>query len=203
LPVTRRLLVVVASAALVAGCGGDDADTPSRSALPAGAPPVGPGPRYRPPSLGSQARRAEPIAGMRCTQAGAAAPRFGAHLELFANRYVVTVPQGIGIAPPRSEDGAYVRGGRCEYPLRTREPTGVIELAAGTRATLGDLFAVWGQPLSRTRIAGFEGAVRAFVDGRPWRGDPRAIPLERHAQITLEVNGYVRPHADYRFPPGL
>jgi hypothetical protein len=59
--------------------------------------------------------------------------------------------------------------------------------------TLGRFFAIWGQPLRG----------RAYVNGRPWRGDPRRIPLERHAQIVLEVGGYVRPHATYRFPPGL
>jgi hypothetical protein len=114
------------------------------------------------------------------------------------------VAPGIGISPPRARDGAYVRGGRCSYPLRTREPTGVVEVqAAGRRKTLGDLFAVWGQPLSRTRMAGFKGPVRAYVGGRRWRTDPRAIPLKRHAQIVLEVGGYVKPHARYHFPPGL
>jgi hypothetical protein len=138
---------------------------------------------------------------MRCERA--AGPRFGAHLELFAARRVVLVAPGIGVAPPRTRTGAYVRGGRCSYGVRTREPTGVVEVAAGTRATLGGLFAVWGQPLGRGRMAGFRGPVRAYVDGRPWHGDPGAIPLVRHAQIVLEVGGFVPPHASYRFPAGL
>jgi hypothetical protein len=126
------------------------------------------------------------------------------HVELFAARRVVLVAPGIGIAPPRTRDGAYVRGGRCTYPLRTREPTGVVEVEAGGRTKrLGDLFAVWGQPLSRKRMAGFKGPVRAYVGGRRWRRDPRTIALTRHAQIVLEVGGYVAPHAVYRFPPGL
>ena len=53
------------------------------------------------------------------------------HVELFANRRVVIVPAGIGIVPPLRRDGAYVLGGRCSYPLRTREPTGVVEVAGG------------------------------------------------------------------------
>ena len=69
--------------------------------------------------------------------------------------------------------------------------------------TLGDLFDVWGQPLSHTRMAGFRGRVRAFVGGRRWNRGPRAIPLARHAQIVLEVGGYVPPHRTYLFPPGL
>jgi hypothetical protein len=59
--------------------------------------------------------------------------------------------------------------------------------------TLGQFFAIWGQ-----RPRG-----RAYVNGRRWTRDPRAIPLTRHAQIVLEVDGYVRPHATYRFAPGL
>jgi hypothetical protein len=137
---------------------------------------------------------------MRCTRSEA--PRFGVHLELFANKRIVLVAPGIGIAPPRTREGAYVRGGRCTYPLLTREPTGVVEVA-GRGRTLGDLFAVWGKPLSKSRMAGFRGRVRAFVGGKPWRGDPSDIPLRRHAQIVLEVGGYIRPHATYRFPPGL
>jgi hypothetical protein len=126
------------------------------------------------------------------------------HLELFAARRVVLVPPGIGIAPPRTRDGAYVRGGRCSYPVRTREPTGVVEVETNGRPkTLGDLFAVWGQPLSRRRMAGFSGSVSAYVGGRHWRADPRAIPLRRHSQIVLELGGYVKPHAAYQFPPGL
>jgi hypothetical protein len=127
---------------------------------------------------------------------------YGVHIELFAAKRVVLIPPGIGIAPPRVRDGARVPGGRCAYPLRTHEPTGVIAVA-GSGLTLGDVFAVWGQPLSPARMAGFKGRVRAYVGGRRWRRGPRAIPLVRHAQIVLEVRGYVAPHSAFLFPPGL
>jgi hypothetical protein len=173
----------------VAGCGDDRRPEPS---LPKTAPSVGPTRSHRPPSLSVRAARGEPIGALRCTRGKTA--RFGVHLELFAARRVVLIPPGIGIAPPRRRAGAYVSGGRCSYPLRTREPTGVIEVdQAGRTKELGQFFAVWGQPLRG----------RAYVNGRPWRRDPRAIPLARHAQIVLEAGGYVRPHASYRFPPGL
>jgi hypothetical protein len=141
---------------------------------------------------------------MRCSP-GPGGPRYGVHLELFAARRVVIVAPGIGIAPPRTREGAYVRGGRCSYPVRTREPTGVIEVEGGgpRPLRLGDLFDLWGQPLGPRRLAGFRGRVQTYVGGQAWRGDPRAIPLARHAQIVLEVGGHVPPHASYRFPPGL
>jgi hypothetical protein len=193
----KRRVALASCAVLLGGCGTDE-----RKVLPSSAPGVGPAPRWRPPSLSPRVARGLPVDGMRCS-AGDGRRRFGVHLEVFAERQVVIVAPGIGVAPPRTRDGAYVRGGRCTYPLVTREPTGVIEAVAGQERTLGDLFALWGKPLSRTRLVGFRGPVEAYVGGRPWRGDPRAIPLRRHAQIVLEVRGHVRPHARYGFPPGL
>jgi hypothetical protein len=163
--------------------------------------PFGRGPRYRPPALNVRVALASSIGGLPCRAAGG--QRFGAHLELFAHRRVIAIPAGIGVAPPQRRDGAYVRGGRCSYPLRTLESTGVIELTPGPKRTLGDFFAVWGQPLSTTRLLSFRAPVLAFVDGRAWTGDPRAIPLARHAQIVVEVGGALPPHRVYRFANGL
>lgn len=192
----RRLAASVI-ALVVAGCGGS-AREPSVP-LPRTAPGVGPGPLYRPPSVGHRARRALPTRGLHCSRADRS--RHGVHLELFAARHVVLIPPGIGIAPPRKQLGAYVGRGRCSYPLRTREPTGLIE--AEPTHTLGDFFAIWGQPLTSNRMAGFRGEVRAYVNGRVWATAPARIPLTRHAQIVLEVGGYVRPHTTYGFPPGM
>jgi hypothetical protein len=192
----NRTLALLAAVAL-AGCGGAKAVPLAKTA-----PSLGPTKHHRPVSLGARAARGRPIGGLRCARAEQ--PRFGVHLELFAARRVVLVPPGIGIAPPRIRRGAYVPRGRCSYPVRTREPTGVVEVSrAGPTKTLGDLFAVWGQPLSRTRMAGFRGVVTAYVAGRRWSRDPRSIPLHRHAQIVLQVGGQVAPHPAYRFPPGL
>src|SRR3954468_12913982 len=195
----KSILAAALAVATICGCGSDTRAEPS---LPRTAPGVGPTARHRPPSLGLRAARAQPIAGLRCMRGSA--PRYGVHLELFAARRVVLIPPGIGIAPPRRRSGAYVRTGRCSYLLRTREPTGVIEVdRAGPAKTLGMFFAVWGEALRQDAMAGFRRRLRAYVNGPPWRGDPRAIPLTRHAQIVLEVGGHVRPHAGYRFPPGL
>lgn len=180
---------------MLLGCGAAAHD---RSLFPV---PAGATPEFHPPSLSAAAARAQPLGRLHCSRA--VRPRFGVHLELFARGHVVIVPAGIGIAPPRRRDGAYVDGGRCRYPLITREPTGVLEVHEGTTATLGDLFDLWGQPLSQRRLAGFAGRVRAHVGGREWRGDPRTIPLTRHAQVVLQVGPAIVPHARYTFPPGL
>jgi hypothetical protein len=82
------------------------------------------------------------------------------------------------------------------------EPTGVVEVDAALGATLGDLFAVWGRRLAPNRLLSFSGRVQAFVGGKRWHGDPRRIRLRRHAQIVLEVGGYVPPHSSYLFGEG-
>ena len=105
-------------------------------------------------------------------------------------------------------------GGACSYPLRTLEPTGVFQIlaagfaaggrsATGRPATLGQLFAVWGQTLAARRLLAFRGLVLAFIDGRRWRRPLAEIPLRRHAEIVLEVDGALAPHPSYDFAPGL
>jgi hypothetical protein len=59
---------------------------------------------------------------------------------------------------------------------------------------------VWGQPLSPHGFAGFHGRVHAWVGGCPWAGDARKIPLTQHAEIVVEVGGYVPPHRFFLFP---
>ena len=148
--------------------------------------PIGIGPAFHPTAASAAVATGKPVGRLRCN--GIRNPQ-RAHLEIFARGRVVVVPSGIGISRARA----------CTYGMRTTAPTGVVEVARGVKATVGDLFRVWGQPLSRSRLAGFSGRVRAYVAGVPWRGNVRAIPLARHAQIVLEVGGYVRPHRFFLF----
>ena len=204
LPLARLLAGALALAAAVplAGCGegrrrAASEPAPRRVAWPVPIP-AGHGAAFRLSPGGAAVAHARPIGRLRCSaRAGA---RALAHLELFAAGRVVPVPPGIGIAPPLLRRGAYVRGGRCSYPLRTTEPTGLLELRRGMRLTLGDLFSLWDEPLSPARLAGFRAPVRAYLDGRRWRRDPRAMPLAPGAVVVLEVGPYVPPHATYRFP---
>ena len=164
---------------------------------------VGVGPRYRLPALSRAVAARATIDGLRCKRRRPA--QYGVHIELFAHRLVIPVSAGIGVAPPVRRTGAYVLSGGCTYPLETLEPTGVIRIERGLRPTptIGTLFLIWGQPLSARRMLSFRGRVSAFVGGSPWRGSPQAIPLRRHAEIVLEIDGSVLPHAHYEFPPGL
>ncbi|MEO9176108.1 MAG: hypothetical protein ABI317_11405, partial [Gaiellales bacterium] len=139
------------------------------------------------PALSPRARRGSPIGGLGC-RPGRLTGSIVAHLEIFARRETLIIPEGIGIV-----------AGRCRYPLWTLSPTGLID-ASRPGLTLGDLFAVWGQPLRTRRLAGFSGPIVAFVGGRRVRGTVADIPIRHHSQIVIEVSGYVHPHAHYVFP---
>lgn len=199
------LCALGAAALLAAGCG-SDAGGPRLSRLPPDVVPlgVGAGPAHRPPALSAATRRGRPVGRLRCTRERGR--RVGAHVELIARGRIVLLPAGIGVPAPHRRRGAYVAAGRCSYPVRTREPTGVVEITrtpARSPPTLGALFDIWGQPLDSLRLATFAGRVSAWVNGRRWRRDPRAIPLARHAVIVLQLGSRIPPHAAYSFPPGL
>src|SRR4051794_17695633 len=159
----RLLPALLVFSALGAAAACDDAS--DRAAFDRPVPRIGQGLGYRLPPAGADVRGGRPVMGLRC---GPRAPsdRFGVHLEVFANHFDVIVPAGIGVAPPLSRKGAYVTGGRCSYPARTLEPTGLIEVAKGSELTLGQFFGLWAQPLGPRKLLGFRGPVTAFVDGR-------------------------------------
>lgn len=186
--------MVVLSAGLAAGCGGGAGAPQATHTAPllAGARPVGPGPRFQPPL------RQGPVPDCR---PGPLGPRFGAHLELFGEGLVVIFPAGIGTRPPRERLAARIAKARCFGPVVTIDPTGLVLLRPGTRATVGDVFALWGQPLGPRMAASFRGRLRAWVNGRRHRGPVTEIPLGHHDEIVLEAGPYVLPHAKYTFPP--
>jgi hypothetical protein len=187
---------VIALALALSACGDDDWEPPE-------AIPIGTSAGHRLPPLSPAVREAQPVGAMTCEPRRDRQPRYGIHVELFGDRQSSVIPAGIGIAPPHRGRRPFVTGGRCEYPLRTREPTGVIEVARTGDWTLGDFFELWGQPLSRTRAGDFTGPVRLWLDGKEWTRAPAELPLHRHAQIVVVVGEAVPVHDDYLFPPGL
>ena len=160
--------------------------------------PIGVGPNF---TLAAGPPAAVP--GLGCTTGRRS--RRSVHVELFARGRALLLPAGIGVGRPRRMAAGTVVGGRCRYPLATLDPTGTVRIAVSRTMHLGDLFRVWGQPLTAHRLCGFRSAapVRVYVDGRRWRGAVRAIPLRRHDEIVVEIGPYVRPHARYVFPEGV
>ena len=128
-----------------------------------------------------------------------------AHLALFHKGQQIAIPYAIGIVRPFQVNNGFVGMGQGIYWLHTHDATGVIHVESPDERTytLGNFFDIWGQPLTPREVAGLKDVVRAFVDGKPYTGDPRAIVLGAHTQITLEVGAPFVPPPTYAFPPGL
>ncbi len=120
-----------------------------------------------------------------CDPGMATAPAYHVHMHLsiFDQGKPVTVPAQIGFNIDHD----------CLYWLHTHDTSGIIHLESphALRPTLGNFFDVWGQPLSRSRVASAAvksgQTMRVFVDQKPDSGNPRNIALTRHATITIEV----------------
>lgn len=174
--------------ALVAGRG------PGRipAALLAGVRPVGRGPRFQPPA-------GERVLGACRTPLG---PRRRAHIEVFGADRVVLLAAGIGAREPRRISDGKLTAARCFGALVTLDPTGTVYFRPSRGFTVGDIFRVWGLPLSDRRIASFAGGrVRAYLNGRRWHGSPGALPLRQDAEVVLEIGPQVPPHTRFSFPP--
>ena len=132
-----------------------------------------------------------------------------AHLTIFVHGAARVVPFGIGIAPPlevqKTPAGPYAAGGQCFSYLHTHAADGIIHIESPIQRvySLGDLFDVWKQPLTRNRVGSAAGPVTAFVNGRRYSGDPRAIPLLAHAQIQLDVGRPIAAPQSITFPGAL
>jgi hypothetical protein len=203
----RVAVLVAAAAAVVSACGSSQPlaqipatpqtlTPPIPRSLLSEARPIGTGPRFTLSASG-------PVAGHCESSLG---PRFGVHVEVFAANRVLLLPAGIGARRPWRELNGAIISARCYGALVTLDPTGLVLVRPGERLTLAALFRSWGEPLSRTRLTSFRTKrgtqVAVFVDGRPWRAAPAAVPLTPHAEIVLEVGPHVPPHSSYTFPPG-
>jgi hypothetical protein len=139
--------------------------------------------------------RDAPIDGMEC---GAMMNGYHvhAHLSLYDAGNQVFLYGGIG----------WSQQGKCWYWLHTHDGSGVIHVEGpdgSFNPTLGKFFDIWRQPLSRRQFLAYKvGAgqtMRIYVNLKPVGGSPRAIPLRRHATITLEIGPpFLRPQT-YKF----
>ncbi len=111
-----------------------------------------------------------------------------AHLTIIANGAQRAIPLAVGVVGGQVISN-FVVDGRCFYWLHTHDATGIVHVEApvSTVFTLGEFFAIWGEPLSRSNVAGFQGSVVAYVDSTRYDGDLSALALQERQQITLIV----------------
>jgi hypothetical protein len=129
----------------------------------------------------------QPVAGLDCLATVPDTYHVHTHLSIFLNGQQLAVPAAIG----------FVQAGQtttCTYQLHTHSKSGLLHVHAPAAATftLGQIFQIWGQPLSSTDIAGLTGMpVRVFVvdNGTVTEntGDWSAIELTSHRTITIQV----------------
>jgi hypothetical protein len=131
-----------------------------------------------------------------------------AHLTLFVNGSARQVPAGIGIPGATGQNsprGLFISNGKCFYWLHTHAADGIVHIESPVHRTytLGNFFDEWGQPLSQDQVGPAKGHVTALYNGKVYRGNPRNIPLNAHAQIQLEVGTPLVAPESITWPGGL
>jgi hypothetical protein len=135
-----------------------------------------------------------PVDGIQCAPLEQLAYHIHAHLQVYVDGQPRQLPGAIGMIGPVAQQtpvGPFYSAQKCIYWLHTHTADGIIHIESPTARiyTLGDFFDEWHQPLSSGQVAGSSGQVMAFLNGRPWRGNPRSIPLNPRAEVQLDVGG--------------
>src|SRR5690349_14790922 len=128
-----------------------------------------------------------PIGRFECVINPPQALAFRAHLSILVNNEPLKIPLYLG-ASPRPPT-------HCFFAIHTHDSSGRIHVtpAAPGTFTLGELFQIWGQPLTNTNVAGITGLpVEVFVtdNGTTVKvedTDWAAIELKPHREITIEL----------------
>ncbi len=121
-----------------------------------------------------------------------------AHLDLVIEGNPQVVPAGIGIDLQR----------QLISPLHTHDTSGIIHIEAAHPATftLGQLFIEWGVRLDAKCVGGYcdgpDQQVRAYVNGKPFPGDPRTIALTSHEEVAIVVGAQRDIPSSFEFPAG-
>jgi hypothetical protein len=132
----------------------------------------------------------QPIDGIQCQQMEGSVEHIHQHVRILDHGRPVGIPDDVGRPLV----------GQCFYWIHTHTPDGIIHVEAPTfrTFTLGNLFDIWGQPLSRNDVAGAKprkgDRIVVWTNGRSYTGDPRAIELVQHLDVTIEVGPpYAKP----------
>jgi hypothetical protein len=148
------------------------------------------------------------VDGIQCQGAEQVLFHIHAHLTVFVHGSARRIPYGVGIPGAQVSAtplGPYVAAGTCFYWLHSHAADGIIHIESPVQRTytLGNFFDVWGQKLSPDEVGPVSGPVTALYNGQVFRGNPRDIPLTKHAQIQLDVGRPLVAPVTIRFPAGL
>lgn len=133
-----------------------------------------------------------PIAGVSCM--GTIVSHNHAHISIYRDGVRLALPHSIGI----------VSG--CTYELHTHHRSGVVHVEPNVARplTLGQFFALWGQPLSRNAVAGLAGPVRFYLIDNGvlsrFDGNPQDIVFTPHKEIIIVTGNTALVLPRYRWP---
>ena len=205
----RIALLVVAAAQFGCGGGGGTSNTgapqspasTTTSALPvlaANATLIGTSPGIAPNwTDGSTASggKGAPIGGVECLLNENY--HLHSHLTILIDGVTTRVPQQIGLTG-------------CAYELHTHDYSGTLHVETSTakKFTLGQFFAVWGEPLSATNVAGLTGhSVRFFISDNDnlteYTDDPNSIELVNHRSIYIVIGAVPATLPRNQWPAGF
>jgi hypothetical protein len=212
---------LLASAALVAGCGSSGSTSTSTTTSSAAASssaasttaasgtspgpetiPLEQGPELAPASTTAPGTKIEGV--IECAPLEQLAYHIHIHLQVYVDGQSRSIPAAIGLLGSVYENTPYGRfygAQKCYYWLHTHASDGIIHVESPTKRiyTLGIFFDEWRQPLSSDQVATAHGKVTAFLNGKPWTKSLRDIPLEPHNQIQLDVGKPIVPFKPISF----
>lgn len=130
---------------------------------------------------------------------------YHAHVDISVNGAPVNVPAGIGFVTQNGRPSGLTS-------VHTHDASGVvhIEAPADKPYTLGEFFTEWGVMVGPGRLGGLAtgggNALRVFVNGRPFTGDPGTIVFKPHQEIAIwygPANATPNVPSHYSFSNGL
>jgi hypothetical protein len=135
--------------------------------------------------------------GLAPTQEAASVNHYHVHIQLTVDGHEVPVPADIGLD---SATGTFSE-------VHTHDDRGVVHVESGDtsfRASLADVFDIWGVYLSPKCIGGYCDGVKMWVNGKPSTAFGQLV-LQSHMAITLLEGAppkNFKPAKSYKFAPG-
>ena len=204
----RAIVLPLAVALMVAGCGSSshNSSATSTSATNAGTPgpegiPLEQGPALATPTTTATSGT---IDGIQCAPLEQLAYHIHAHLQVYVDGQPRSLPAGIGLILPVGQQtarGPFYGASQCYWWLHTHASDGIVHIESPTTHiyTLGNFFDEWRQPLTRDQVGPAKGTLSIFVNGKRFTGSPREIPLQPHAVIQIDVGSPVVPFQNVSF----
>ena len=200
----KVLPIAVACAALSAlvACGGGSDPAPASTANDPPAPPASP-----PPPPGDPAPPPDIVLAPGYTALNTTLTSSTPHWPAWSHTGTAVV-DGVGCAKNEDyhihalvsiyQDGKRLglpdsvgRGSGCSYEMHTHDITGIMHIETDVPKvfTLGQFFALWGQPLTTAAVAGLPGKPAYYVIDKEqvvrFTGDPATIALNAHREIVI------------------